>query len=213
MRTEQEQKGEGGTELGPDVSLAAGASGMYDSFDDDLDFLNEADEKDDSSSAGGSRRDSDASAKGQDDAQKLSEEETEEEKEREREVAEAKEAKEVADTKAKRERESKARRTSVQLDDVSPQGAALLQAHNTPDFMLLPLELQGFCPWTMVRALLSTSVLFCTMGTNRTIILLLTRTTPDNCLSLSHALLCLPPCLSPRCTHLACSCPVSQRWA
>ena len=28
----------------------------------------------------------------------------------------------------------------------------LLTVHNTPDFMTLPLELQGFCPWTVVNA-------------------------------------------------------------
>mmetsp|Transcript_11374 Transcript_11374/g.18504 ORF Transcript_11374/g.18504 Transcript_11374/m.18504 type:complete len:747 (-) Transcript_11374:245-2485(-) len=44
------------------------------------------------------------------------------------------------------------RKFSVELEQVSAQGAELLQAHNTPDFMLLPLELQGFCPWTMVHA-------------------------------------------------------------
>jgi len=31
-------------------------------------------------------------------------------------------------------------------------GATLLSIHNSPDFMLLPLELQGFCPWTIVHA-------------------------------------------------------------
>ena len=31
-------------------------------------------------------------------------------------------------------------------------GATLLSVHNSPDFMLLPLELQGFCPWTIVHA-------------------------------------------------------------
>jgi hypothetical protein len=31
-------------------------------------------------------------------------------------------------------------------------GATLLSVHNTPDFMLLPLELQGYCPWTIVNA-------------------------------------------------------------
>ena len=31
-------------------------------------------------------------------------------------------------------------------------GVTLLSVHNTPDFMLLPLELQGFCPWTIVHA-------------------------------------------------------------
>ena len=45
-------------------------------------------------------------------------------------------------------------------DDVSVEGQAaaalggvtLLTVHNTPDFMLLPLELQGYCPWTVVHA-------------------------------------------------------------
>jgi hypothetical protein len=32
------------------------------------------------------------------------------------------------------------------------KGAVLLTVDKTPDFMLLPLELQGFCPWTMVHA-------------------------------------------------------------
>jgi hypothetical protein len=31
-------------------------------------------------------------------------------------------------------------------------GARLLTAADTPDFMLLPLELQGYCPWTIVEA-------------------------------------------------------------
>jgi hypothetical protein len=31
-------------------------------------------------------------------------------------------------------------------------GAKLLSVDNTPDFMLLPLELQGYCPWTIVEA-------------------------------------------------------------
>lgn len=30
--------------------------------------------------------------------------------------------------------------------------ATLLSVHNTPDFLMLPLELQGFCPWTFVHA-------------------------------------------------------------
>jgi hypothetical protein len=38
------------------------------------------------------------------------------------------------------------------LDTVSPKGATLLSVHDTPDFMQLPLELQGFCPWTIVQA-------------------------------------------------------------
>lgn len=31
-------------------------------------------------------------------------------------------------------------------------GARLLSVANTPDFMLLPLELQGYCPWTIIEA-------------------------------------------------------------
>ena len=31
-------------------------------------------------------------------------------------------------------------------------GATLLTVHNAPDFMLLPLELQGYCPWTLCHA-------------------------------------------------------------
>lgn len=31
-------------------------------------------------------------------------------------------------------------------------GATLLSVHNTPDFLLLPLEMQGYCPWSMVHA-------------------------------------------------------------
>lgn len=35
---------------------------------------------------------------------------------------------------------------------VAASGAVLLSVENTPDFMYLPLELQGFCPWTIVHA-------------------------------------------------------------
>lgn len=34
----------------------------------------------------------------------------------------------------------------------SSSAATLLTLDDTPDFMLLPLELQGYCPWTMVNA-------------------------------------------------------------
>ena len=34
----------------------------------------------------------------------------------------------------------------------SHTGAKLLTSQDTPDFMLLPLELQGYCPWTIVEA-------------------------------------------------------------
>jgi hypothetical protein len=38
------------------------------------------------------------------------------------------------------------------LETTSAKGATLLSVHDTPDFMQLPLELQGFCPWTIVHA-------------------------------------------------------------
>jgi plasmid maintenance system antidote protein VapI len=38
------------------------------------------------------------------------------------------------------------------LETTTPSGATLLSVHDTPDFMQLPLELQGFCPWTIVQA-------------------------------------------------------------
>jgi hypothetical protein len=38
------------------------------------------------------------------------------------------------------------------LELVSSSGAQLLTIENTPDFALLPLELQGYCPWTIVEA-------------------------------------------------------------
>ena len=31
-------------------------------------------------------------------------------------------------------------------------GAVLLSISDTPDFLLLPLEFQGYCPWTIVEA-------------------------------------------------------------
>ena len=39
----------------------------------------------------------------------------------------------------------------VRLEEQSASGAVLLSVNNTPDFMLLPLELQGYCPWTIVN--------------------------------------------------------------
>eukprot|EP00598_Pedospumella_elongata_P004655 CAMPEP_0184971536 /NCGR_PEP_ID=MMETSP1098-20130426/3754_1 /TAXON_ID=89044 /ORGANISM="Spumella elongata, Strain CCAP 955/1" /LENGTH=822 /DNA_ID=CAMNT_0027493681 /DNA_START=33 /DNA_END=2501 /DNA_ORIENTATION=- len=36
--------------------------------------------------------------------------------------------------------------------EVPSSGARLLTAEDTPDFMLLPLELQGYCPWTIIEA-------------------------------------------------------------
>ena len=40
----------------------------------------------------------------------------------------------------------------VEIQETTAAGATLLSVHNTPDFLLLPLELQGYCPWTMVHA-------------------------------------------------------------
>lgn len=40
---------------------------------------------------------------------------------------------------------------SNQANAEDKSGASLLTAANTPDFMLLPLELQGYCPWTLVQ--------------------------------------------------------------
>lgn len=37
-------------------------------------------------------------------------------------------------------------------DENADSGATLLSVQTTADFMLLPLELQGFCPWTLVHA-------------------------------------------------------------
>lgn len=36
--------------------------------------------------------------------------------------------------------------------DLFQSSATLLTVNNTPDFMLLPLELQGYCPWTLSHA-------------------------------------------------------------
>jgi hypothetical protein len=118
--TEQVFQDLGGmSELGADVSLAAGNNGDYDSFDDeDIDFAR-ADEKSVDPEVLGDEK------KGGED-EKFTEE--------------------------KPQSDDIKRKFSVELDQISAQGAELLQAHNTPDFMLLPLELQGFCPWTMVHA-------------------------------------------------------------
>ena len=40
----------------------------------------------------------------------------------------------------------------VEVSEVSDTGATLLSANDTHDFLLLPLELQGYCPWSMVHA-------------------------------------------------------------
>ena len=42
----------------------------------------------------------------------------------------------------------------VEISEVSDTdtGATLLSANDTQDFLLLPLELQGYCPWSMVHA-------------------------------------------------------------
>jgi Domain of unknown function len=41
---------------------------------------------------------------------------------------------------------------SAEASKSTDAGATLLSAHDTPDFLLLPLELQGYCPWSMVHA-------------------------------------------------------------
>ncbi|RYH05051.1 DUF3508 domain-containing protein, partial [archaeon] len=41
---------------------------------------------------------------------------------------------------------------SKKEEDVFYNGVQLLSVEDTPDFMLLPLEFQGFCPWTIVEA-------------------------------------------------------------
>jgi hypothetical protein len=107
---------------GVDISLAAGNHGLYDDDIDDDVDIFAADEK---RSGGTAKLQSNYEQKKRD----------------EKSSAQNKETKRVLNDSY-----------SVELDDYSPQGAALLQAHNTPDFMLLPLELQGFCPWTMVHA-------------------------------------------------------------
>jgi hypothetical protein len=40
----------------------------------------------------------------------------------------------------------------VEIQETTEAGATLMSVHNTPDFLLLPLELQGYCPWTIVHA-------------------------------------------------------------
>jgi len=45
------------------------------------------------------------------------------------------------------------REDEEEAEETAPSsGAQLLTAENTPDFMLLPLELQGYCPWTIIEA-------------------------------------------------------------
>ena len=39
-----------------------------------------------------------------------------------------------------------------EVSEASDTGATLLSANDTHDFLLLPLELQGYCPWSMVHA-------------------------------------------------------------
>lgn len=67
---------------------------------------------------------------------------------------EFKEAKEGCDPKAsgkaKGAHELSIVRDEIELEDKAESGATLLSVSETPDFMTLPLELQGFCPWSMV---------------------------------------------------------------
>ena len=39
-----------------------------------------------------------------------------------------------------------------QIPESTPAGATLLSVHNTPDFLMLPLEMQGYCPFSMVHS-------------------------------------------------------------
>jgi hypothetical protein len=40
----------------------------------------------------------------------------------------------------------------IEPNIVNVSGATLLSIETTPDFLLLPLELQGYCPWTIIHA-------------------------------------------------------------
>lgn len=58
---------------------------------------------------------------------------------------------------AKAERKGRSRelsivRDEIEIEDKTESGAVLLSVSETPDFMTLPLELQGFCPWSMVTS-------------------------------------------------------------
>lgn len=39
-----------------------------------------------------------------------------------------------------------------QIPESTPAGATLLSVHNTPDFLMLPLEIQGYCPFSLVHS-------------------------------------------------------------
>ena len=58
----------------------------------------------------------------------------------------------VESIKAERAAEAALKEGSERKESPSSSGATLLSIDDTPDFMLLPLELQGYCPWTMVYA-------------------------------------------------------------
>eukprot|EP00981_Chlorochromonas_danica_P003604 scaffold667_cov168-Ochromonas_danica.AAC.11 len=71
----------------------------------------------------------------------------------------AKVLKDLIDAKGEDEMsELQSQQQALQLDvvedntDYTSSGAQLLSVEDTPDFMLLPLEFQGFCPWTVVEA-------------------------------------------------------------
>jgi len=58
----------------------------------------------------------------------------------------------IESIKAERAAEAALKEDREKKERLSSSGATLLLVDDTPDFMLLPLELQGYCPWTMVYA-------------------------------------------------------------
>jgi Domain of unknown function len=63
----------------------------------------------------------------------------------------------IDDVSEKGEVEAESIQLTVTVDgmtvpETTAAGATLLSVHNTPDFLLLPLEMQGYCPWSMVHA-------------------------------------------------------------
>ena len=56
----------------------------------------------------------------------------------------------IESIKAERAAEAALKEDNTIKEKSSSSGATLLSIDDTPDFMLLPLELQGYCPWTMV---------------------------------------------------------------
>lgn len=77
-------------------------------------------------------------------------------KQKERADAKAAYDQAAADSKAvskEKEQEDPFEKTGgIEPGKVQPSGATLLSVETSPDFMQLPLELQGYCPWTVVSA-------------------------------------------------------------